>query len=301
MHERQRGVPRRPPARPTLHVTLALAPVLLLLLLFFAMPLGELLGIAFTEHATGGRQAQRGVTIENFRNVLGDPFYLGMVLNSVLLGFATVVTTLLIGYPVAFYLTRAGGWERTLISLACLLPLFINVIVGILGWYILFLPFGVLQQILAALGLVDGPIRILRSFGALIAVLTYEHLPFAILILASTLQNVPEDKVNAAQILGAPTHRIVTTIVLPLTAPGIVASAILVFSLSVSSYLVPILISGPRTQVLPIAIFSYASELLNWPMASAMALVLLLVVGVITYTISAVAARVTRRGRWEMV
>jgi ABC-type spermidine/putrescine transport system permease subunit I len=64
---------------------------------------------------------------------------------------------------------------------------------------------------------------------------------------------------------------------------------------------VPILISGPRTQVLPIAIFSYASELLNWPMASAMALVLLLVVGAITYTISAVAGRITRRGQWEMV
>ena len=287
--------------RPAVRAALSLSPVLLLLLLFFALPLGDLFGIAFTEHATGGRPVQPGTTLVNFHEFLGDSFYLGMVLNSVLLGFATVATTLLIGYPVAFYLTRATGWERTLISVACLLPIFINVIVGILGWYILFLPYGVLQQILAALGLVDGPIRILRSFGALVAVLTYEHLPFAILILASTLQSVPADKINAARILGAPTHRIITTLVLPLTAPGIVASAILVFSLSVSSYLVPILISGPRTQVLPIAIFSYASELLNWPMASAMALVLLLVVGSITYAISAIAGRITRRGQWEMV
>lgn len=291
----------RPAASAALRAAVALAPVLLLLLAFFALPLGDLFAIAFTEHTTGPRPAQAGATLTNFRDFLGDSFYLGMVLNSVLLGFATVITTLLIGYPVAFYLTRASGWERTLISVACLLPIFINVIVGILGWYILFLPFGVLQQILLALGLVDGPIRILRSFGALIAVLTYEHLPFAILILASTLQNVPADKINAARILGAPTHRIITTLMLPLTAPGIVASAILVFSLSVSSYLVPILISGPRTQVLPIAIFSYASELLNWPMASAMALVLLLVVGAITYAISALAGRITRRGRWEMV
>lgn len=301
MAERMPVAITRAPTRPALRVTLAVAPVLLLIVLFFVLPLVDLFGIAFTEHATGGRPAEAGRTLANFRNFLGDWFYLGMMMNSVLLGFATVITTLLIGYPVAFYLTRATGWERTLISVACLLPIFINVIVGILGWYILFLPFGVLQQILSALGLVDGPIRVLRSFGALIAVLTYEHLPFAILILASTLQNVPADKINAARILGAPTHRIITTIVLPLTAPGIVASAILIFSLSVSSYLVPILISGPRTQVLPIAIFSYASELLNWPMASAMALVLLLVVGTITYTISAVAGRITRRGQWEMV
>lgn len=287
--------------RARLRAALSLAPVLLLLLLFFIVPLADLFGIAFTEHATGPRRPDTGLTLVNFREFLGDSFYLEMVLNSVLLGAATVVATLLIGYPVAFYLTRASGWERTLISVACLLPIFVNLIVGVLGWYILFLPYGVLQQLLAALGLVDGPIRLLRTFGALIAVLTYEHLPFAILILASTLQNVPADKINAARILGAPTHRIITTLVLPLTAPGIVASAILVFSLSVSSYLVPILISGPRTQVLPIAIFSYASELLNWPMASAMALVLLLVVGAITYAFSTIAGRITRRGQWEMV
>lgn len=284
-----------------LRLVLALAPVLLLLLVFFAVPLADLFSIAFTEHVIGAVPTEAGLTLVNFREFLGDSFYLRMVLNSVLLGVATVVATLLIGYPVAFYLTRASGWERTLISVACLLPIFVNLIVGVLGWYILFLPFGVLQQLLAALGLVDGPIRVLRTFGALVAVLTYEHLPFAILILASTLQSVPADKVNAARILGAPTHRIITSLVLPLTAPGIVASAILVFSLAVSSYLVPILISGPRTQVLPIAIFSYASELLNWPMASAMALVLLLVVGTITYAFSAIAARVTRRNKWEMV
>lgn len=293
--------PSCPPLRRELRAALALAPVLFLLLAFFAAPLIDLFSIAFTEHVVGARPVETGFTLINFREFLGDSFYLEMTLNSVLLGVATVLATLLIGYPVAFYLTRAAGWERTLISVACLLPLFINIIVGILGWYILFLPYGVIQQGLAALGLVDGPIRLLRTFGALIAVLTYEHLPFAILILASTLQNVPADKINAARILGAPTHRIITTVVLPLTAPGIIASAILVFSLSVSSYLVPILISGPRTQVLPIAIFTYASDLLNWPMASAMALVLLVVVGVITYAFTAIAGRITRRGQWEMV
>lgn len=280
---------------------LFLGPVILLLIVFFIVPLGDLFGLSFTEHKQGPRRAEGEFTLVNFFAILGDSFYLGMIVNSVLLGLATVVASLLIGYPVAFYLTRTSSWERTLISVACLLPIFINVIVGILGWYILLLPFGVFQQVLAFMGLVDGPIRWLRSFSALVAVLTYEHVPFAILILASTLQNVPADKINAARILGASTPRIIWTIMLPLTAPGIVASAILVFSLSVSSYLIPILIAGPRTQVLPIAIFSYASELLNWPMASAMALVLLIVVASITYTTTVVAARITRRGQWEMV
>ncbi|MBS7699856.1 MULTISPECIES: ABC transporter permease [unclassified Chelatococcus] len=277
------------------------APIILLLIVFFAVPLFDLFGFSFTAYKAGPRTSDGPMTLVNFTAIFGDPFYLAMIGNSLMLGLLTVIATLLIGYPVAFYLTRASGWERTLISVACLLPIFVNLIVGILGWYILLLPFGVFQQILSSVGLVDGPLPWLRSFWTLVAVLTYEHLPFAILILASTIQAVPQDKINAARILGASTPRIIWNLMLPLTAPGLVASAILVFSLSVSSYLIPILISGPRTQVLPIAIFSYASELMNWPMASALALVLLIVVATMTYAAAAVANRVTRRGQWEMV
>jgi len=278
-----------------------LLPVLLLLLVFFIIPLADLFGTSFTLHQPGPRRGGGGFTLVNYREILGDPFYLGMIGNSLQLGFLTVIASLLIAYPVAFYLTRATGWERTLISVACLLPIFVNVIVGILGWYILLLPFGVFQQALAWLGLVDGPIQWLRSFWAIVAVLTYEHVPFAVLILASTVQNIPQDKLDAARSLGASNFRILRTIMLPLTMPGIVASAILVFALSVSSYLVPILIAGPRTQVLPISIFSFASELLNWPMASAMSLVLLVLVGALTYGFAVLANRLTKRGQWEMV
>jgi len=276
-------------------------PVVVLLIVFFAVPLANLFGYAFTEHRPGARATAGGFSLANFREIFGDPFYYQMLGNSLALGFLTAIFSLLIGYPVAFYLTRASGWERTLISVACLLPIFVNLIVGILGWYILLLPFGVFQQALSALGLWSGPLPWLRSFWTLAVVLTYEHLPFAILILASALQNVPRDKIDAARILGASTVQIVRTIMLPLTMPGIVASAILIFSLSVSSYLVPVLIAGPRAQVLPLSIFTYASELLNWPMASALALVLLTVVVAITYGGSVLANRLTRRGQWEMV
>ncbi len=280
---------------------LLVAPIILLLIVFFVVPLVDLLSFSLNEYKPGPRDPNAPWTLVNFVKILGDPFYLGMAGNSLLIGLLTVVATLLIGYPMAFYLTRTSGWERTVISVACLLPIFTNLIVGILGWYILLLPFGVFQQLLSALGLVDGPIQWIRSSSALVAVLTYEHLPFAILILASTIQNVPQDKINAARILGASTPRIIWSLMLPLTAPGLVASAVLVFSLSVSSYLIPILISGPRTRVLPISIFSYSSELLNRPMASALSLVLLVMVAAITYSVTLIANRVTRRGAWEMV
>jgi ABC-type spermidine/putrescine transport system permease subunit I len=279
---------------------LPMLPALLLLAVFFLMPLAELLVISVHQQPTPGMPAP-ALTGANFVKAVTDPFYLGMAANSVMVGICTTLATLAIGYPVAFYLTRVSGWERTVISIACLLPLFINVIVGILGWYILLLPFGVIQQMLAALGLVSGPVELLRTFPALVGVLTYEHVPFAVLILASSLEAIPREKLNAARMLGAGVPRIIRTIVLPMTMPGLVATAVLVFSLSSSSYLTPILIGGQHVRVLPLAIFSYGTELLNWPFAAALSFVLLLLVGGVAYGFSAAMAALTGRGRWDPV
>lgn len=277
------------------------SPALLLLVVFFLAPLGELLHLSVLAQQPTPRVPAPPLTLAHYAKALADPLYLEMARNSLLVGVATTVATLVIGYPVAFYLTRIDGWERTVVSLACLLPLFVNVIVGILGWYILLLPFGVVQQALAALGLVDGPLPLLRSFPALVLVLTYEHVPFAVLILASSLQAIPRAKLDAARLLGAGVPYIVRTIVLPLSMPGLVATAVLVFSLSTSSYLTPILIGAQKVPVLPLAIFSYGTELLNWPLAAALSFVLLLLVGAVAYGFSALMSRLAGRGRWEMV
>jgi putative spermidine/putrescine transport system permease protein len=280
---------------------LPLAPVLVLLGLFFILPLGELARMSLLAQRPSPRTPEPAITLANYANVFADALHAEMALNSLLVGLTTVAATLLIAYPVAVYLTRCRPWERTIISVACLLPIFVNVIVGILGWYILLLPFGVVQQALTALGLIDGPLRLLRSFPALVLVLTHEHIPFAVLILASAVQNVPQDRIDAARMLGASNARIFRTVMLPLTMPGIVASAILVFALSVSSYLIPILIGAQRVPVVPMAIFSYGTEQMNWPMGSALAFVLLLGVAAITYGVTILAGRFTRRGQWDLV
>src|SRR4051794_17677650 len=278
-----------------------LTPALLLLVVFFVAPLLELLRLSLLAAVPTPRVPSPDVTLAQYGKALLDPFYLQMAGNSVLAGLATTLLTVLIGYPVAFYLTRTSGWERTLVSLACLLPLFVNVIVGILGWYILLLPFGVIQQILSGLGVVQGPLPLLRTFPALVAVLAYEHVPFAVLILAASLQSIPRAKLDAATMLGAGAPRIFRTIVLPLSMPGLTATAILVFSLSTSSYLTPILIGAQKVPVLPLAIFSYGTELLNWPFAAALSFILLVLVGTIAYAFAVLTDAAGRRGRWEMV
>ena len=233
--------------------------------------------------------------------ILSDPFYLQVAATSVLVGGVHDNRDARDSYPIAFYVTRIRRLGTHVDSVACLLPIFVNVIVGILGWYILLLPYGVIQQMLSSVGLVTGSLQWLRTFPALVAVLTYEHIPFAVLILVSSLQAIPAEKINAARLLGASVPRIFFTIILPLTMPGLVASAILVFSLSASSYLTPILISAQRIRVLPISIFSYGTELLNWPLAAALAFVLLVIVVTVTYTFSRAMNRISKRDQWELV
>lgn len=287
--------------RRALFSILLLAPVLALLIFFFILPVAQLINLSTFAQQPSLQNPSPPQSLAHYANILGDPFYLQTAATSILLGFWTTLATLVISYPVAFYITRISGWERTLISVACLLPLFVNVIVGILGWYILLLPYGVIQQILSSLNLMTGSLQLLRTFPALVAVLTYEHIPFAVLILVSSLQAIPPEKLNAARLLGAGVPRIFLTIVLPLTMPGLVASAILVFSLSASSYLTPILIGGQRIRVLPLAIFSYGTELLNWPLAAALAFILLVLVVAITLSFSLMMNRLSKRGQWEMV
>jgi putative spermidine/putrescine transport system permease protein len=290
-----------PSFRPQAMSLALLAPILLLLIFFFLFPLAYLLHLSALAQQPTLQHPWPELSLINYAKILQDSFYLSMSLNSVLVGLSTTFLTIAIAYPVAFYITRISGWERTLISVACLLPIFVNVIVSILGWYILLLPFGVVQQALAGLGLVDGPLQLLRTFPALVAVLVYEHLPFAVLILVSSLQAIPMDKINAARVLGASAPRIVFSLIIPLTMPGLVACGILVFSLSASSYLAPILIGGQRTPVLPLAIFSYGTELQNWPLAAALAFVLLVLVVGISYGFSSAMNRIVKRGQWEFV
>lgn len=280
---------------------LLLGPILLLLIFFFLVPLVQLFNLSTFAQQPSVQTPSPPHSLINYANIFRDTFYLQIAGNSILVGVCTTLATLAISYPVAFYITRISGWERTLISVACLLPIFVNVIVGILGWFILLLPYGVIQQMLSSVGLVIGSLQWLRTFPALVAVLTYEHIPFAVLILVSSLQAIPAEKINAARLLGASAPRIFFTIILPLTMPGLVASAILVFSLSASSYLTPILISAQRIRVLPISIFSYGTELLNWPLAAALAFVLLVIVVTVTYTFSRAMNRISKRDQWELV
>jgi ABC-type spermidine/putrescine transport system permease subunit I len=277
-----------------------ISPGFFLLLIFFLFPMVKLLHMSFMKYDRITLY-QAVITWENYGKFFGDPYFIEMIFNSLKVGFYTTLFSLLIGYPLAYYLTRIRGIERTILTAACMLPIFVTILVTTLGWYIILLPFGIVQNLLLYLGLHQGPLRWMQSMPALIAVLVHLHIPFVVLMLVASIQNVSQEKVDAAKILGASTFRVFQKVVIPLTVPGIVSSAILVFAESISSYLVPVLITGEKISLLPLSIFSYTSELMNWPFASAIAILLLVIVLIVTYAVIMLTNRMTCRGKWEMV
>lgn len=273
-------------------------PGLLLLILFFVVPMLQMLRFSFLKYD----QTQIYlpiITLENYLKFFSDLYFFKIMWNSLKIGIITALVSLIIGYPIAYYLAIIKGIERTIISAICLLPIFVTILVTTLGWYILLLPHGVTQIFLSELGIIKGSLNWLKTYPTLIAVLAHTFIPYVILILASSIQNLSIEKINAAKILGASTYQIFRKIIIPLTMPAIVSSGILVFALAISAYLVPILITGQKLRFLPMEVFSYTYELLNWPFASVIAMVLLALVAIGSYVFIVVTNKMMRRGQWE--
>ncbi|MEM3486189.1 MAG: ABC transporter permease, partial [Candidatus Methanomethyliaceae archaeon] len=241
------------------------------------------------------------LTLENMYKFTRDPYYWReTTCNTIKIGGLTAFLTLLISYPIAYYVTLTSTRERTLLTLGFILPLFTTVTVGTLGWYILFLPYGAIHRFLQLFG-IQGPVRLLKTLPALLIVMVHLHLPYALLILAASIQSIPREYIHAARVLGAPTWRIFLKIMLPLTMPGIVSSLVLVFTLSASAYFVPIIITGQAIPLLPIVIWRFTGEVLNWPFAAFVSLILFVSTMLGMYFIIVAGNIISKRGKWRMV
>lgn len=261
-----------------LHVSvplLLMAPGLVLFLAFFVLPLGVLAVNSFYGYSrlTG---IVPELTTRNYVRILGDPFYLEILLRTLRFASLTSIATLLIGYPVALYLSVAPARQRAMIILFILSPLLISVIVRTFGWLIIFGPNGLVESSLASVG-IPG-VRLLHTEAAAVAGLANVLMPFLVLSVATSLQAIDPAVPLAAASLGASPWRIFRAVTLPLSLPGVLAGLLIVFSLASSSFVTPALLGGANYKVMSMMIYQQAMVLQNWPLAAAIAVVLVLVV-----------------------
>jgi putative spermidine/putrescine transport system permease protein len=260
-------------------------PALLILAGVFALPLALLLSVSVI--------GPDGLTLANYGRLFGTPYYLGVIWNSLRLALLTTLITLIIGFPASFALARARGAVRSLLLATLFLPLAASVIVKAFAWTILLRSDGVVNQALIALGVIHDPIRMIFTETALIVGSVNIFLPFMILPIYAVVAQLDHGLSEAAATLGASPVVAFTRVIVPLTLPGIIAGVALVFSLSVSAYVVPTLLIGERYPTLATTI-AKAYLLAREPGFGAAAGVTLLVIATIVVALSARLGRGAR-------
>ncbi len=249
---------------------LLVLPALAVLLVFFVAPYLNLLVISVMTPSPRAAYL-RIFTFANYARILRDPFTWSVVWHTMWLGMATTALSLVLAYPLAYQLARAPRRLRGVLMILVISPLIVGVLIRTYGWMILLQDTGLINQLLRALGFRAIPLMY-NNLGVLIG-LTHVFIPFMVLSIAGTIQNVDPELELAARSLGAGAWRAFWRVTLPLSLPGVVAGTILVFVLTVSSYVIPSLLGGFTVLTVPILVVRTITELFNWPGGSAFAIV----------------------------
>lgn len=247
-----------------------LAVPLAFMLAFFVVPFGVV--------ALDSVRTQQGAfTPENYAKALGEVYYWETLLLTFKLSLFVVVLTLLIGYPLAYVIVRfvRSRLIRSLLYIVVITPLFTSNIVRAFGWMVLLGRRGLINDTLHSVGLIDTPLPLLYGQGSIVVGLVYIMAPFMVLTVASVLQNIDRSLEEASRDLGAGAWATFTKVTLPLSLPGVIAGSLIVFTLSVSAYVTPSILSGGRQNVTSMLIFQQYGTILNFQFGAALSIVLL--------------------------
>ena len=258
-----------------------LSPAYLWLTVAIFLPLSAMLFFSFMTEMPGGGTAWH-VTLENYREFFTNPTYLTLLKKSLLL--ATVVTAicLLIGFPCALVLAKGiKGRSREALFLLVILPFWSNSLVRIFSWAIVLRGNSVLELGLNAVLPFDIRLNLMFTTSAVIIGLVHSYLPYVILTSYLALQAISDDLIDAARTMGASPFTILRRILIPLSASGLIAGAVLVFVPIVGSFMEPRILGGRVGTYYGTVIEDQFVAVYNWPLGAALSFVLLAVVLVI--------------------
>ncbi len=252
-----------------------LAPAWVVMLSLFFAPLAIILAYSFeTRGPYGGISLPW--SIESYQR-LADPIYLVILWRSFWIAGLATAGCLLLGFPLALFISRAGKRKNLYLSLV-ILPFWTSFLVRTYAWMFLLRDTGLINTTLQKIGLIHDPLPLLYNDGAVILGLVYGYLPFMVLPLYATLERLDRNLLEAAADLGAKPWATLTHIVMPLCAPGIRAGAILVFIPCLGAYLTPDLLGGGKSVMIGNLIQNQFTTARDWPFGSAVSLTLMAIV-----------------------
>ena len=252
--------------RPWLYLAFLL-PALLFLGAFFVYPLFDILLRSFG--------SPDPFTTEYYTRVVERPVYLRIFTTTFQIAAIVTALSLVLAYPVAYVLATVGRRTAGLLAMIVLLPFFTSILVRTYAWMVLLGPEGMVTRGLAAFGL--GEVQLLYNRPGVLIAMTYALLPYMVLTLYSVMRGIDRNLLQAAYNLGASDWQAFRRVFFPLSLPGVVGGALLVFILSLGYFITPRLIGGDREQMIAMVIDFQVEIAFNWQFASALAMLLLLI------------------------
>ncbi len=264
---------------------LLIAPTVGLLVGFLVIPYLNMVVMSFRTPSTSQVFAP-GYTFANYLKAIFDPdfYYLRVLRDTMALGVMTSAICLVLGYPVAYHLARTPSRFKGILYAFILSPLLVGVVVRCYGWMIILgNNDGLINNILRDLGLIQTPIQLMyNTFGVSVG-LVHIFLPFMILPILGAIQSVDPALEEAAQSLGATRLKTMLRVVFPLSLPGVQAGTLLVFVLTISAYVTPILLGGFKVVIMPTLVIQQLLDAMLWPFGAALAFILSFSGAVVVY------------------
>ncbi len=219
----------------------------------------------------------QALTFDNYTWLAGDPLYFNAYVQSLKIAGITTLLTLLVAYPIAYGMAQAPRSIRPTLLMLVILPFWTSFLIRVYSWMAILSTTGLLNQLLLFLGIIHQPLVILNTNTAVYIGMVYSYLPFMVLPLYSSLEKLDGTLIEAAQDLGCTPISAFWRVTFPLSIPGVIAGCMLVFIPAVGEFVIPDLLGGSETLMIGKTLWSEFYGNHDWPVAAAVAIILLLV------------------------
>lgn len=266
---------------------LLVLPIYLFTIAFVVGPLIYMIILSFMTRAEVWGVEQI-FTLDNYKNIFSE-VYFGTFKQSLKLAFISTLAVIVLGYPYGYYMARTSpSWQRRLMSMQ-MIPFWVNSLIRLYGWIIIFRANGLLDKLLMAIGLTKEPLKLLYTYPTVVVGMVYVLLPFMIYSVYGSAEKLDWSLVEASRDLGASPVKAFITVTFPLTLPGLLTGIVLTFIPSMGLFFIADILGGNKVVLVGNLIQEQLMKVHNWPFAAALSVVLMILTSVLIYIYRRVA------------
>ncbi|WP_192247256.1 ABC transporter permease subunit [Mesorhizobium silamurunense] len=251
----------------------------------------------FSDGISGYFAGFRELNFDNYTLLTQDALYFNAYVTSVIIAGISTILTLIVGYPIAYGMARAPATVRPILLMLVILPFWTSFLIRVYAWIGILKPEGLLNELLLSLHIVSDKLQILNTYNAIFIGIVYSYLPFMVLPLYSSLEKMDYLLIEAAKDLGCPPTSAFWKITFPLSLPGVIAGCLLVFIPAVGEFVIPDLLGGSQTLMIGRTLWNEFFNNRDWPVSSAVAVILLLVLIIPIMFFQQAQARAQEQGK----